>query len=140
MASALESWNAGSIEGNGAGVTSASVPPRWVSPREAAPTHTSAAVAATVAGRPPTRSVETTLLRRGSIRETVPAYVFATQTDPAAVVIADGPLPTGIVATTEPVLALILETVASRLFATQSALSSSASALGPWPTETVAIV
>ena len=40
-------------------------------------------------------------LRRGSMRETVPEYVLATQTEPPATAIADGPLPTGIVATTK---------------------------------------
>ena len=70
----------------------------------------------------------TTLLVRGSIRDTLAELRFATQREPPATAIAAGLLPTGIVATTEPLRASILETVESSAFTTQTALPSIATA------------
>ena len=68
-------------------------------PLAATPTHSLPPVrrSATSAYRRRRRS-PTTASRRGSIRETLPEYWFATHTDPPAATTADGPLPTGIVA------------------------------------------
>jgi hypothetical protein len=92
-------WKAGSIEENRLVVAILSVPPRWASELGPEPIQSVPPTAATAAGCPPVASC-TTAFDRGSIRETAPAYRFATQTDPFETAIPEGPLPTGMVAAT----------------------------------------
>ena len=85
-------------------------------------------------GAPPTARLATARFRRGSMRETVPAYRLATHTEPAPAASAAGPLPTGTVAVTARAAGSTRDTVASRLLATQSEPACAASATGPLPT------
>ena len=90
-------------------------------------------------GLPPTLIVCTTLLRSGSIRDTVPSRLFATQTLPSPTAMPVGPRPTGIVVVTELVAGSIRTTAPSRRSATQTAPSPTAIASGPFPTGVVAV-
>ena len=114
-----------------------SVPPRWLAPLASMPTHNLPPPAVTAVGIPPTFTVDTTVSRRGSIRDTLPEYWFATHTDAALAITADGPLPTGIVATTLRLAGSIFETVEARLFATHRSPSANAREAGPVPTCTL---
>ena len=69
----------------------------------------------------PSRTVATTLLVAGSMRETVGPPAFATQTAPGVTAIATGYLPTGMVAVTPLVDGSMRKTVLSPALGTQTA-------------------
>ena len=85
-------------------------------------------------GLPPTSIVFTTLLRTGSIRDTVPSRLFATQTLPKPTAMPVGERPTGIVVVTEFVAGSIRTTAPASRSATQTAPAPTATASAPSPT------
>ena len=90
-------------------------------------------------GEFPRSIVFVTRFVRGSMRETVPERLFATQTAPAPTAMPDGSRPTGISALTERVAGSIRATVPSRLFTTQIAPAPAAIGPGPLPIGIVSV-
>ena len=85
-------------------------------------------------GLPPTSIVFTTLPRTGSIRDTVPSRLFATQTLPKPTAMSVGERPTGIVVVTEFVAGSIRTTAPASRSATHTAPAPTATASAPSPT------
>ena len=65
-------------------------------PSTSSETQTACGVTAIPFGAAPTGNVPVTAFFAGSMRDTVPSRLFATQTLPSPYAIADGPLPTSI--------------------------------------------
>ena len=131
---------AGSSESSGSWATTRATPPACTPGPTSAlwtDTYTRPFPAAIDRGLPPTAIVLTTLLLRGSIRDTVPSRLFATQTPPKPTMTSVGARPTGMVVVTELVAGSMRTTVSSRRSATQSAPAPYAAAPDPRPTGVV---